>query len=47
MQNRIKILEMEDEQQYNQNNTTIIPKWDQNNMRKSTLITKSNVHLSL
>jgi hypothetical protein len=26
MQNRNKMLEMEDEQQYNQNNTTIIPK---------------------
>jgi hypothetical protein len=25
MQNRNKMLEMEDEQQYNQNNTTIIP----------------------
>jgi hypothetical protein len=47
MQNRNKMIEMVDEQQYNQNNTTIIPKQYQNNTRKITLITESNVHLPL
>ena len=41
MQNINKILEMEDEQQYNQNNTTITLKWYQNNTKKSTLILRA------
>jgi hypothetical protein len=38
---------MADKQRYNHNNTTIIPKQYQNNTRKRTLITKSDVHLPL